>query len=116
MLHISRIEPGNMNCYIRPGDGSGEEKQITKNGHCYRYNPKWSPDSKSIAFSDKTGSIYIVSIEDGKTKLVDKNEWDFHVHYNWSPDSKFLTYDKDITELSSGIFIYDINEDKAYPD
>jgi tricorn protease len=106
---------GEYELYIRPGDGSGEEKQITKDGHCFRYNPEWSPNSKSIAFSDKTGSIYIVNIDDGETKLVDKNEWDFHLHYNWSPDSKFLAYDKGISELSSGVFIYDIKEEKIYP-
>jgi tricorn protease len=105
---------GEYELYIRPGDGSGKEKQITEDGHCYRYNPEWSPDSKQIAFSDKTGSIYITKIEDGKIKLVDKNDWDFHVHYNWSPDSKYLAYDKGITELSSGVFIYDINEGKVY--
>ena len=57
----------------------------------------------------------MVNIDDGETKLVDKNEWDFHLHYNWSPDSKFLAYDKGISELSSGVFIYDIKVGKIYP-
>ncbi len=105
---------GEYELYIRPGDGSGEERQITHDGQCFRYNPKWSPDSKSIAFSDKTGSIYVVNIEDGKPKLVDKNDWDFHVHYNWSPDSKWLAYDKSINELSYAVFIYGIEDGKAH--
>jgi tricorn protease len=37
------------------------------------------------------------------------------LHYNWSPDSKFLTYDKNISELSSAIFIYDVGEGKINP-
>jgi tricorn protease len=105
---------GEYELYIRPGDGSGDEKQITKKGNCYRYNPKWSPDNKWIAFSDKTGSIYVVNIEDGKPKLVDKNDFDFHFNFNWSPDSRFLTYHKGITELSTGIFIYDLDEGKTH--
>lgn len=105
---------GEYELYIRPGDGSGEEKQVTRDGKCYRYYPKWSPDSKWIAFNDKTGSLYVVNIEDGNTKLVDKNDFDFHFHYNWSPDSKYLTYHKGITELSTGIFIYGINDGKIH--
>lgn len=105
---------GEYELYIRPGDGSGEEKQITHDGHCFRYNPVWSPDSKWIAFSDKTGSIYVVNVEDGKPKLVDKNVWDFHVHYNWSPDSKWLAYDKGVNELSYAVFIYGLEDGKTH--
>ena len=105
---------GEYELYIRLGDGSGEEKQITHDGHYFRYNPKWSPDNKWIAFSDKTGSIYVVNIEDGKTKLVDKDNWDFHVHYNWSPDSKWLTYDKNVNEFSYAVFIYGMEEGKTH--
>ena len=106
---------GEYELFIKPGDGSGDEKRITKDGHCYRYSPKWSPDNKWIAFCDKTGSIYVVNIDDGKPKLVDKNDWDFHLHYNWSSDSKYLAYDKNINELSSAIYIYSLDEEKTYP-
>src|SRR3974390_720694 len=35
---------------VRPADGSGAEKVLTKLGAGFRYRPFWSPDSKKIAF------------------------------------------------------------------
>lgn len=103
---------GEYELYIRPGDGKGNEKQITTNGTAFRYRPAWSPDSKKIAFSDKTGSLFIVDIEEGEPKFIDKDEWFEMAFYSWSPDSQWLAYSKNMPNRFSAIMIYDVNEAK----
>jgi tricorn protease len=101
---------GEYELYIRPGDGTGEEKQVTKGGSAFRYGPLWSPDSKRIAFSDKTGSLFIVTVETGQITFVDKDEWDRVESYAWSPDSRWLTYSKQGANRRGNIMIYDAND------
>jgi tricorn protease len=101
---------GEYELYIRPGDGKGQEKQITQGGTAFRYAPVWSPDSKRIAFSDKTGSLFLVEIENGQIKFVDKDEWEEMESYSWSPDSRWLTYSKRGANRNGNIAIYDVND------
>jgi len=101
---------GEYELYTRPGDGKGQEKQITRGGLVFRYWPLWSPDSKKIAFSDKTGSLYIVEVEAGEPKFVDKDEWDRMQSYAWSPESRWLAYSKCGANHNGNIMIYDAND------
>jgi len=101
---------GEYELYIRPGDGKGQEKQITQGGTAFRYSPVWSPDSKRIAFSDKTGSLFLVEIENGQIKFVDKDEWEEMESYSWSPDSRWLAYSKRGANRNGNIAIYDAND------
>ena len=61
---------GEYELYVTQSDGRGETKQLTKDGKCFRYDPVWSPNSKHIVFTDKTGAIYLHTLG-GETKLVD---------------------------------------------
>ncbi len=50
---------GEYELYITQSDGRGETKQLTRDGSCYRYGVGWSPDSKHVVFSDKTGAVHV---------------------------------------------------------
>jgi len=101
---------GEYELYLRPADGKGQEKQLTKGGLVFRYQPLWSPDSKRIAFSDKTGSLYIVDIETGQPRFVDKDEW-FNVDsYSWSSDSRWLAYTRRGANRHGSVMICDAND------
>lgn len=95
---------------IRPGDGKGQEKQVTEGGSAFRYSPVWSPDSNSIAFSDKTGSLFVTQVESGQIKFVDKDEWGRMGSCAWSPDSRWLTYIKNGANRHGNVMIYDAND------
>ncbi|HMO14592.1 MAG TPA: S41 family peptidase [Pirellulaceae bacterium] len=100
---------GEYELYITQSDGRGETKQLTHDGNCFRYNPTWSPDSKHIAFADKTGAIYIHSL-DGETKLVDTDPHGTPPNVSWSHDSNWLTYSlgADARVPTSVIYVYSI--------
>jgi tricorn protease len=84
-------ETGEYELYVTQSDGRGETKQLTEDGECFRYNPNWSPDSKHIVFTDKTGAIYLHTI-DGETKLVDTHPFSDEPEVSWAQDSNWLTY------------------------
>lgn len=102
-------ETGEYELYITQSDGRGETKQLTKNGNCFRYAPVWSPDSKHIVFTDKTGAIYLHTI-DGETKLVDADPYANQPDVHWSHESTWLTYAlaSDNVAATSVVWIYNV--------
>ena len=97
---------------IRPADGTGDERTVTKLGAGFRYTPFWSPDSKKIAFIDQAMRIQYVVVDSGTVKQVDKAlTWlhgplvGFEAH--WSSDSRWITYDRDLPNGNNAIFIFD---------
>lgn len=102
-------ETGEYELFIKQSDGRGETKQLTTDTEGFKYDPTWAPNSEKIAFSDRSGSIYLHEIEAGTTEKIDQNgfaEWGVGV--NWSHDSRWLTYTNISDEaMRSNVVIYD---------
>src|SRR5213076_3247631 len=102
---------------VRPADGTGVERTVTKLGAGFRYRPYWSPDSKLIAFIDQAMKIHVTDVATGQTKQIDKAlNW---LHGNlvgfrpsWSPDSRWLAYSRDLPNQQDALFIYDARTSK----
>ena len=103
---------GEYELYLTQSDGRGETRQVTKNGECYRYSGQWSPDSKYLTFMDKTGALFVVTIESGDVKEVDVDPFAEQIDANWSHDSKWLCYSKstDTRAPSSHIWVYNVED------
>ncbi len=100
--------------YVVPQDGKGKEVRITTDGHCYRFAPVWSPDSKKLLFADKDLKLYYTSVQDKKTILVDSTRnWEI-VDYSWSPDSRWIAYAKPAKNNFSSIFLYSLDDKKIH--
>jgi tricorn protease len=110
--HIAYLsdKTGEYELYLRPSDGTGEERQISKGGAVFRYSPIWSPDSKRIAFSDKTGHLFVLEVASGRIQSLDKDEWSELRSYAWSPDSRWLTYARRGANRHGRIMICDVND------
>lgn len=104
------------------------EKTVTAYGPGYRYHPYWSPNSKMIAFIDKAMRIQIYDIQKNRTTEVDRASYYYQGNLSafsvsWSPDSRWLAYNRDLSNRSEAIFLFDTREEKAtqvtsgyYPD
>ena len=103
-------QTGEYELYVTQSDGRGETKQLTKDGNCFRYNNSWSPDSKHILFSDKTGKIFLHTIASGETKLIDTDPFAGRPSVTWSHDSAWIAYDRagDQRSPSNSIWLYEV--------
>ncbi len=102
---------GEYEMYIRQSDGNDEPRQVTNGqGEGYLYSPTWSPDSKHIAYSDKTGALFLHTVEGGETKKIDTEEWATPIRPRWAPDSNWLTYAKTGPNRVSSIWLYKVDE------
>jgi tricorn protease len=100
---------------VRPEDGSGQETVLTTLGPGFRYRPRWSPDSKKIAFIDSAMRIWIHDLEKKTATQIDKMLWVYSDELNrfsfaWSPDSRWVAYAGDHDNGQTGIVIYDTKE------
>ncbi|WP_419190796.1 S41 family peptidase [Saltatorellus ferox] len=109
-------ESGEYELYVKQSDGRGETKQLTSGTEGFKYAPTWSPNSEKIAFSDRSGTIYLHDITAGVTKTVDKNEGaEWGVPLNWSHDSRWIAY-TNLAEDSdrSSVVLYDSTTDEKH--
>jgi tricorn protease len=96
---------------LNPAEEAAPRK-LTSYGPGFRYNLKWSPDSKKLAFIDKAMKIQVYDMGTGKTTVVDKGLRMSHgvlenFTCDWSPDSRWLTYSRDLENYHSAVFLYD---------
>jgi len=106
-------EGGEYALHIRDQNGSGEVKKISL-GTGFFFSPRWSPDSKKIAFRDNHLSIWYVDVEQKKPIKVDHDIfWTFGgPPPAWSPDSRWLAYERRLPSHLSAIFLYSIEDGK----
>ena len=83
---------GEEELYLVPQDGSKPPEQITKGGSAMRYQPQWSADGKRIAFGDKDGKVWVVTLADRKMiEIVDSPRGQIR-DYVWSPRGNYLAF------------------------
>ena len=103
---------GEYEVYIRSQDGKSEPIRLTNDGHCFRFQLAWSPDSKKLLFADKNLQLYWLDVDKKKVTLIDQAEyWEIR-SYDWSPDSRWVAYAKTGKNLLDSIFIYNIENRK----
>ncbi|HYR27874.1 MAG TPA: PDZ domain-containing protein, partial [Thermoanaerobaculia bacterium] len=105
---------GEYELFVRPADGTGEERQLTRGNSAWRFEPRWSPDSKMLAFSDKDMTLRVVDVAGGKVTDIDKDQYGDINHYRWSPDSKWLAYTKLNEARFSSIYVHSLADGRSH--
>lgn len=83
---------GEEQIYLINQDGSGEPTQLTTGFAAMLYAPEWSPDSSRLAFSDKDGKVYVLSVADKKVTQVAHDTRSMVMDYAWSPEGAYLAF------------------------
>jgi tricorn protease len=106
-------ETGEQEIAIYDASGKQPHKVITKNGKGWVFGPVWAPDSKHIAFSDLTGTLYVLDPDSGELKTVDQDRNQEVNEYVFSPDGKWLAYCKLAENRVQTIWVYEVATGKS---
>ena len=84
----------------------------------YYFAPKWSPDSKRIAFHDNRLNVYVLDTVTGKLNVInDKNVYggfsDASYDIAWSPDSKWIAYSRSVENHLHALYLYSVDSGKS---
>ena len=84
----------------------------------YYFDPKWSPDSKRIAFHDNRLNLYLLDTTTGKLSTIgDKNVFggfsNESYDLDWSPDSKWIAYPRSLPNHLHALFLYSVDTGKS---
>jgi tricorn protease len=121
--HIAYLsdKSGEYEIYLIDAQGRKKAVKLTQHKNGYRHTLRWSPDSKKIAFTDQTLSLYFIDIASRKITTVDKAEFENIdvsldvkpiYDFSWSPDSRFLTYSKMDADLVTKVYVYSLDSGK----
>lgn len=93
----------------------GEPVQLTKNNDTYIRALTWSPDSKTILYTDRKNRLVEVNVA-AKTKrtVLTCPESEFR-QVQFSPDSQWITYTRPEKNDMSVVYVYNLKTNKEYP-
>ena len=101
---------GEEEIWIENQDGSKPAEQITSGGKAMRYAPEWSADGKMIAFGDKDGKVYILTIATKQIVEIADSPIGMVRDYVWSPSGNFLAFSMPEANGLNSIYIWDEND------
>jgi tricorn protease len=103
---------GEYQLYIRDQDGLQPPRVIDLGPDpSFFYGPRWSPDSKRIAFSDKHLRLWYVDAAGGKPVKIDtglRGGFGQSAELSWSPDSQWIAYTRDLENRLHAVFFYSL--------
>jgi tricorn protease len=103
---------GEEQVYTIAQDGSSAAVQLTTEHKAMLYEPEWSADGKRIAYSDKDGKIYVLTIADKKvTQIADSTRGQVR-DYSWSPRGNFLTFSLPNANGFPSVYIWSANDNQ----
>ena len=104
---------GEEQIYLVDQRGEEEWRQLTAGNYSFMNQPMWSPDSKSILFSDKFLKLNLVDVASGKVKEIAHSDYDDAwerwgiMDYVWSPDSRWIAFTSQTGNMNEAIHLYD---------
>jgi tricorn protease len=112
-------ESGEYDLAIRDQNGLGTVRHISLGTPpSFFYTPVWSPDSKKIAYSDKRLQLWYIDLDNPAPKVIDSDYFGgfgpTQLNQTWSPDSKWLAYTKQLASGQHAVFVYSIEQGKAF--
>ena len=110
-------ESGEYDLHVRDSLGRSDPRKIKlEQKPTFYLSPRWSPDSKKLAYLDAHLNVWYVDIDDRKPIKVDKDRYLFPAQERvpvWSPDSKWIAYSKRLPNYMSAIFLFSLSEGKG---
>jgi len=111
-------DSGQYALHVKPQTGTGEGKKFPLAGNsAFYFEPRWSPDSKQIAFSDNQLNLWRLDIDSGRLTKVDTDYFyplgPLERDIAWSPDSKWVAYAKFLPNRLHAIELYSVDSSQS---
>ena len=103
---------GEEEVWVVAQDGEKAAEQLTSGGKAMRYAPVWSADGKRLAFSDKDGVLYSMTVEDKKVTEVVRSKNGEIRDYRWSPKGSYLAFSMNQPNSFSPVYIWNAADGK----
>ncbi len=104
---------GEYEIYVRDAAGAAAERRVTSGGDVWRFPPRWSPDSRKLAFGDRRHRLLYADVATGRVVDADRSAYNDITTYAWSPDSRFIAYAKQARSQLSTLWVYALDQGKA---
>jgi tricorn protease len=108
---------GEYELHVRDSLGRNEPKKIRlEDKPTFYHLPRWSPDSRKIAYLDAHLNTWYVDVEERKPVKIDKDRYLSSPSQRipaWSPDSRFIAYSKRLPNYLSAVFVYSLAGGKS---
>ncbi|MHB8903125.1 MAG: S41 family peptidase, partial [Thermoguttaceae bacterium] len=100
--------------YLIGQDGLGSPEPLTTTFKGMLYAPEWSPSGKRLAFTDKDGKLYVLTLEDKSLVEVADEKRGLFGDFAWSPDGRYLAFAlRDASEFNS-LYIWGVDDKKTH--
>lgn len=103
---------GGQQIAIRPAEG-GPETVLTSFAEGYFYGPVFSPDGKTLAFSDGAHRLWIVRTDGGAPKQVAQDKSSEIHDQSFSPDGRWLAFSMNAYDRRRDLYLYEIATGKT---
>ncbi len=105
---------GEYEVYLLENRDGAEPLQITTGSQGWKYQPKWSPDSRYLVFFDRSMKLQLLDIQNRQIRAIDTPTAEEIRHYDFSPDNQWITYAKSSPNGLSAVWVYHIGDEEAF--
>jgi tricorn protease len=103
---------GEEEVYVVDALGVGKPERLTTGGKVQRFPPEWAPDGKRLAFSDKDGRLWVVTLADKKVVEV-AHDVRGQIHdYAWSPCGGHLAFSMANANNFRSVWVWSVEDGK----
>jgi tricorn protease len=110
---------GEYDLAIRGQDGTGPVRRIPLGqSDAFYYEPRWSPDSQKLLFSDQKLNLWYVDLKQNHprpVKVATDSMAELHqFEASWSPDSRWVAYTRVMPNLLHAVFVYSLQQGSTH--
>jgi len=92
----------------------GKPEPVTKDRQGMTYTPEWSAEGTHLAFSDKDGKLFVLTLADRKVVEVADDERGQIRDYAWSPKGAYLAFSMTDANESRSIHVWSATDGKLH--
>ena len=111
MIAYTTDSPGSQQVAVRPAEG-GPERVVTHFAKGYFYGPAFSPDGKTLTFSDGEHKLWTVGVDGGEPRLVAQDPQSEIHDQAFSPDGRWLAFSMTAYDRRRDLYLYDLTAGK----